>query len=170
MQNLDSWPLADRRAISGVLTDIDDTLTTAGAITADALAALGDLKQAGLPVIAVTGRSVGWSEPFALAWPVDAIVAENGAVALFRTQVPEKATFSNQIGLQPSLDGRKQLSKRYQQGATERAANHDGDVGFASGAVACELRARHFAQHACRNLLQMGQVGGAFGRALLISF
>jgi HAD superfamily hydrolase (TIGR01484 family) len=27
---------------------------------------------------------VGWSEPFAMQWPVDAIVAENGAVALVR--------------------------------------------------------------------------------------
>ncbi len=31
-----------------------------------------------------TGRPVGWSEPFAQAWPVQAIVAENGAVALVR--------------------------------------------------------------------------------------
>ena len=72
------------RAVCGVLTDIDDTLTTAGAITSDALDALGRLKAAGLPVIAITGRPMGWSEPFARAWPVDAIVAESGAVALFR--------------------------------------------------------------------------------------
>lgn len=66
----------------GVLTDIDDTLTTDGAITPDALAALHALRGAGLRVIAITGRPVGWSEPFAATWPVDAIVAENGAVAL----------------------------------------------------------------------------------------
>ena len=70
--------------VLGVLTDIDDTLTTDGAITADALQALADLKAAGLPVMAITGRPMGWSEPFARAWPLDAIVAENGAVALFR--------------------------------------------------------------------------------------
>jgi HAD superfamily hydrolase (TIGR01484 family) len=77
-------PAADARRVRGVLTDIDDTLTTAGAITPDALDALGALKAAGLPVIAITGRPMGWSEPFARAWPIDAIVAENGAVALFR--------------------------------------------------------------------------------------
>ena len=75
---------ADARAVIGVLTDIDDTLTTAGAITPDALAALAQLQEARLPVIAITGRPMGWSEPFALAWPIDAIVAENGAVVLFR--------------------------------------------------------------------------------------
>jgi len=32
--------------------------------------------------VAITGRPVGWSTPFAQAWPVDAIVAENGSVRL----------------------------------------------------------------------------------------
>ena len=82
MQPLHAWPLAERARIRGVLTDIDDTLTTEGAITHDALAALAALADAGLHVIPVTGRPVGWSEPFALQWPVDAIVAENGAVLL----------------------------------------------------------------------------------------
>jgi len=77
-------PDADARAVLGVLTDIDDTLTTEGAITPDALQALALLKAAGLHVIAITGRPMGWSEPFARDWPIDAIVAENGAVALFR--------------------------------------------------------------------------------------
>ena len=82
-------PDSDAQTVIGVLTDIDDTLTTAGAITPDALDALAALKTAGLPVIAITGRPMGWSEPFARpldqgGWPIDAIVAENGAVALFR--------------------------------------------------------------------------------------
>ncbi len=65
-----------------MFTDIDDTLTTEGAITADALQALYDLKAQGLMVIPITGRPVGWSIPFAASWAVNAIVAENGAVAL----------------------------------------------------------------------------------------
>ncbi len=77
-------PPAALRGVRGVLTDIDDTLTTAGAITPDALAALHALRQAGLPVMAITGRPMGWSQPFARDWPVDAIVAENGAVALYK--------------------------------------------------------------------------------------
>jgi HAD superfamily hydrolase (TIGR01484 family) len=70
--------------VTGVLTDIDDTLTRDGAIEAAALAALQALHAAGVPVLAVTGRPLGWSEPFARDWPVRAIVAENGAVAVFR--------------------------------------------------------------------------------------
>lgn len=77
-------PLRLLAVVHGVLTDIDDTLTHDGAIEAPALAALHALRAAGVAVIAITGRPLGWSEPFARAWPVDAIVAENGAVALFR--------------------------------------------------------------------------------------
>lgn len=85
MLDLAHWPLEDRRQICSVFTDIDDTLTTEGAITADALQALADLQAAGLHVIPITGRPVGWNAPFAPVWPVDAIVAENGAVALVQS-------------------------------------------------------------------------------------
>jgi HAD superfamily hydrolase (TIGR01484 family) len=82
MKPLDLWPAPDRRQLVGVFTDIDDTLTTEGVATGDALRAIAALRDAGLHVIPITGRPVGWSEPFARDWPVDAIVAENGAVAL----------------------------------------------------------------------------------------
>jgi HAD superfamily hydrolase (TIGR01484 family) len=85
MKPLSSWPAQDRRQLLGVLTDIDDTLTTEGVVATDALRAMAALRAAGLHLIAVTGRPLGWSEPFARDWPVDAIVAENGAVALVRT-------------------------------------------------------------------------------------
>ncbi len=113
-------PLAQWRPprLRGVFTDIDDTLTTGGAITADALQALGALKAAGLHVIPITGRPVGWSEPFAQAWPVDAIVAENGAVALL-----PPAQDSSENSLQPLPGNREQLSKLYQQDAATRAAH-----------------------------------------------
>jgi HAD superfamily hydrolase (TIGR01484 family) len=82
MKPLTSWPISARANIVGVFTDIDDTLTTEGGITPDALQALQNLKAQGLMVIPITGRPVGWSIPFASTWPVDAMVAENGAVAL----------------------------------------------------------------------------------------
>jgi len=115
LQDLNAWPLAARQRISGVFTDIDDTLTTDGAITPDALAALHALKSAGLTVIAITGRPVGWSEPFARAWPVDAIVAENGSVLL---QSQNKRVFENSAS-QPAP-----LFKKYQQDLTIRKTNY----------------------------------------------
>jgi HAD superfamily hydrolase (TIGR01484 family) len=86
MLELSNWPIAQRQRIRGVLTDIDDTLTCDGKISPDAWQALQQLQSAGYAVVAITGRPVGWSEPFAQSWPVDAIVAENGAVALLGTR------------------------------------------------------------------------------------
>ena len=70
--------------VIGVLTDIDDTLTRDGVVEADARGALQRLRAAGLPALAITGRPMSWSEPFVRDGTLDAIVAENGAVALFR--------------------------------------------------------------------------------------
>ena len=123
MQPLIHWSLSARRAIIGVLTDIDDTLTTEGAITPDALAALFALKVAGLQVIAVTGRPVGWSEFFARDWPLDAIVAENGSVALYLEKQIKKTSFEYKTGLQPNETEREQLSKKYQQSESLRRKN-----------------------------------------------
>ncbi len=84
MQSLALCPPERLRAVRGVLTDIDDTLTAEGRIEPAALAALHKLHASNIPVIAITGRPSGWSESFAMAWPVAAIVAENGAVMLRR--------------------------------------------------------------------------------------
>jgi hypothetical protein len=81
---LATLPAARLAGAIGVLTDIDDTLTREGAIEPAALEALQRLQSAGLPVVAITGRPMGWSMPFARDWPLAAIVAENGGVALIR--------------------------------------------------------------------------------------
>ena len=73
------------RRVRGVLTDIDDTLTTEGTLTMGAVAAVGALVTSGLPVIAITGRPMGWSVPVVEQTTLSAVVAENGAVALLRS-------------------------------------------------------------------------------------
>ena len=119
MSPLAQWPGSEQAGLIGILTDIDDTLTSDGAITPDALQALAALKAAGLHVIPITGRPVGWSEPFAASWPVDAIVAENGAVALLPA-----VKNNGQIDLNSLSSKREQLSKIYQQDAATRSANY----------------------------------------------
>jgi HAD superfamily hydrolase (TIGR01484 family) len=79
MQPLSDFPLQARRAMRGVLADIDDTLTTDGRLTAEAYAAMERLKGAGLLVIPITGRPAGWCDHIARMWPVDGVVGENGA-------------------------------------------------------------------------------------------
>ena len=119
---LHDWPATEREQIVGVFTDIDDTLTTEGAITPPALQALADLKAQGLHVIAITGRPVGWSEPLAQSWPVDAIVAENGAVALVGPGPESDAPANNDDArVRPPSDS--SLKRLYIQEAHARAAN-----------------------------------------------
>ena len=79
MKPLSEFPIKERRGIRGVLCDIDDTLTTDGRLTAEAYTAMERLRQAGLPVIPITGRPAGWCDPIARLWPVAAVVGENGA-------------------------------------------------------------------------------------------
>ena len=133
MRPLSDWPAQVRAKLVGVFTDIDDTLTTDGAITSDALQALADLKAAGLVVIAITGRPIGWCAPFALGdaaqgiapWPVDAMVAENGALAFAPALTPDAALeFTSKKGDLHNKHGRKTLSKLYQQDVSTRATNY----------------------------------------------
>ena len=65
--------------LSGVFFDIDDTFTNFGKIRSVAYQALWALKDSGLRVVPITGRSAGWCDHIARMWPIDGIVGENGA-------------------------------------------------------------------------------------------
>jgi len=67
------------RRVRAVFTDIDDTLTTGGCLTAEAYTAISDLQAAGVDVVPVTGRPAGWCDLIARLWPVRGVVGENGA-------------------------------------------------------------------------------------------
>ena len=111
-------PLAelDARQVRVVLFDIDDTLTTAGKLTAEAYAALESLQRAGKRTIAVTGRPAGFCDPVARLWPVDAVVGENGGF-YFRF-----------------VDGK--LLREYRQGADIRARNRQRYAAIGRAVVA----------------------------------
>ncbi|MGQ0710052.1 MAG: HAD family hydrolase [Rhodoferax sp.] len=120
---LSAWPAQERRALVGVFTDIDDTLTTHGELTADARGALHALRQVGVRVVPITGRPLGWCAPFLAAdnpqrWPVDAIVAENGAAAWVLPHLWKE------IGTQPAWNKGSLLQKLYQLDAPTRAAQY----------------------------------------------
>jgi HAD superfamily hydrolase (TIGR01484 family) len=72
---------AEASALIGVVFDLDDTLLDHGALGEAAYGALFRMREAGLRLVACTGRPAGWGDVLARQWPVDAVVAENGAVA-----------------------------------------------------------------------------------------
>jgi HAD superfamily hydrolase (TIGR01484 family) len=80
MRPLREMPRDAAKRVRGVLTDIDDTLTTDGRLTSEAYSALERLERAGLAVVPITGRPAGWCDHIARMWPVAGVVGENGAL------------------------------------------------------------------------------------------
>ncbi len=107
MKPLSTFPRALQRTIRGVFTDIDDTLTTDGRLTAEAYTAMERLQALGLAVVPITGRPAGWCDHIARMWPVDGIVGENGAFYFHYDR--EK----------------RHMNRRYIDGDEQRAANRE---------------------------------------------
>lgn len=82
MQPLNSLDQETARKLRGVLFDIDDTLTDGRKLTELAYGALNRLSEAGLLLIAVTGRPSGYGEVLVPQWPISGLIAENGAIAV----------------------------------------------------------------------------------------
>jgi HAD superfamily hydrolase (TIGR01484 family) len=81
------------RALSGVVFDVDDTVTRAGTLEESAYSALFRLREAGLRLVAVTGRPLGFAELMARMWPIDLAVGENGAGSLRLTAAGLQADY-----------------------------------------------------------------------------
>jgi HAD superfamily hydrolase (TIGR01484 family) len=79
MKPIACFPEEAARRIVCILTDLDDTLTTDGQLSAASYAALEKLHDAGLAVVPVTGRPAGWCDMIARFWPVAGVIGENGA-------------------------------------------------------------------------------------------
>jgi HAD superfamily hydrolase (TIGR01484 family) len=65
--------------LRGLVFDIDDTVTQNGVLQPSAYSAMHLLANAGILLVAVTGRPLGWADLFARLWPVRIAVGENGA-------------------------------------------------------------------------------------------
>ena len=107
MRPLAEIPPEVRRRIKGVFCDIDDTLTTAGRLTAEAYLAMERLHAHEMAVIPITGRPAGWCDHIARMWPVAAVVGENGAF-YFRYD-----------------RARRGMKRRYADDAVDRARNRE---------------------------------------------
>ncbi len=84
MKPVDALDPAEAARLRGVLFDLDDTLLSHGLLTQEAYAALWRLHDAGLKLVAVTGRPCGWGYVLAKQWPISGCVVENGAIYLVR--------------------------------------------------------------------------------------
>lgn len=76
---MESYRNLDPAGVRGLVFDIDDTVTRNGVLEPGAYAAMHQLAESGLDLIAVTGRPLGWVDVLARQWPVRLAVGENGA-------------------------------------------------------------------------------------------
>ena len=84
MRPLAALPHEQARRIDTLLFDLDDTVLTHGVLTRAAYDAIWSLHEAGIALVAVTGRPSGWGEVLARQWPLLGVVAENGAALIHR--------------------------------------------------------------------------------------
>ncbi len=80
-----------------VISDVDDTITYNGSLYPANLNALWELKNSGKTIILLTGGSAGWADVYIRQWPVDAVIAESGAVMLAYNSKREITYYPNQV-------------------------------------------------------------------------
>lgn len=85
MNALEQMTASEAQALEGLLFDLDDTLLCDGQLSLEAYESLFLLRQTGLRLIALTGRPAAWADVIARQWPVEAAIAENGAIAFRRS-------------------------------------------------------------------------------------
>jgi HAD superfamily hydrolase (TIGR01484 family) len=84
MKPLSALSTEEAAHLHGLLFDLDDTLLTHGRLTRPAYDALWALHEAGMKLVAVTGRPSGWGAVLARQWPIEGCVTENGAVRVLK--------------------------------------------------------------------------------------
>ena len=95
---IDQFAAVHAAEVNTVITDIDDTITTEGMLTAAAYSSLEQLRLSGLRVVVTTGRPAGWCDHIARMWPVDAVVGENGGCCYWYDRIARK------LGVRHSLE------------------------------------------------------------------
>jgi HAD superfamily hydrolase (TIGR01484 family) len=90
---LSKIPRTQLTRVRAVFTDIDDTVTTHGQLTAHVLGAMEALRDEGVKVVPVTGRAAGWCHGLPRLWPIAGVVAENGSAAYWLEGIIQRALY-----------------------------------------------------------------------------
>lgn len=107
-QPFSDCPTERKARASRLYFDVDDTLTWQGRLPEDAVGALYRAHEAGISLVAVTGRSASWGEMLLRLLPLDAVVAETGALCFFH----RKAGGVEVLHSEPSAEQREKNDER----------------------------------------------------------
>jgi HAD superfamily hydrolase (TIGR01484 family) len=130
MMPLSAIDQAQAWRLRGVAFDLDDTLLDHGRLLEGTYSTLFRLHEAGLLLYGVTGRPAGWADVLARLFPVQAMIAENGAITCARR--------GSKVELIDSIDDatRRQRTQRLDQLA------HDVMLRFPDLVLSDDVRAR----------------------------
>ena len=84
MKLLTTSNTSDFKNVRYVLTDMDETLTYLGRLSAQTYDALERLQNANIVILVVTAAPAGWCDQMARMWPIDGVIAENGGIFIKR--------------------------------------------------------------------------------------
>ena len=84
MRMLATADVSEFKNIRYVLTDMDETLTYQGRLSAHTYDALERLQKSNFLVLVVTAAPAGWCDQMARMWPLDGVISENGGLFLGR--------------------------------------------------------------------------------------
>ena len=72
--------------ISLIISDVDDTVTANGKLLPQALEAMYEASNKGYRIILLSGGSAGWCEVYLRQWPIFMVIAESGAVMIYKDE------------------------------------------------------------------------------------
>ena len=67
-----------------IISDVDDTITQNGKLKPNALAAMYQASEKGYRIVLLSGGSAGWCEVYLRQWPIYMVIAESGAVMIYK--------------------------------------------------------------------------------------
>jgi len=86
MRPIHELDVSSLKTVAAVLTDMDETLTFRGRLSAATYKCLENLQEAGVKVIVNTAAPAGWCDQMARMWPVDGVIGENGGLFFRRNE------------------------------------------------------------------------------------
>ena len=105
----------EKSGVKFVVSDVDDTITKHGKLYPEVLRALWQIKRHGYMIVLVTGGSAGWGDAYLRQWPVDAVIAESGAIIIAHGK-NNRIFYSKNPGLDPGAKDKKDKLIRYTAG------------------------------------------------------
>lgn len=86
MKQLEKFIAGETEKVSLIISDVDDTITTHGKLHPEALSAMYEAVEKGYRIILLSGGSAGWCEVYLRQWPVFMVIAESGAVMIYKDE------------------------------------------------------------------------------------